>query len=93
MARTTTPRRKATPKKGSRRHARRKTGGARAKRLARFMDAQQRAIERWSDFVEDSARRSLSGSLTPSEWFRSYARVWQDMADDLAEMARAVLKE
>lgn len=83
---TKKPKRKTAKSKGTSSHT------VKGSRLDRFIATQQRSIETFSKFAEGAADMTMKGELRPSVWLKRYAKMWRDLASDVAEMTRIVLK-
>ena len=76
----------AAKKKGAKKSSTR----SRSKKTIRIdlmVDAQNAIVKRVGEFVEDAADMTMKGVFSPSAWLKRSARMWQNMAADLAKVA------
>ncbi|MGH7789236.1 MAG: hypothetical protein ACRERC_20370 [Candidatus Binatia bacterium] len=53
--------------------------------LAQLVRAQVKVVNRVGKFTADAAAMSLAGVVSPTKWMDLYAKMWTDLAADLAK--------
>jgi hypothetical protein len=58
-----------------------------------FVAVQKTAVDHVSTFVQGAADRTIKGDFAPKAWVESYAELWKNLAKDVADMTKIILRD